>query len=208
MMSVSMELIPENFEREYLAVICPVAKRRIVVSYFVSIFLCTCIHYFVFHPGSINQMEWSMIPAYLALHACFSFSNLDSIEGLTLQKSGFNVACLFCFVYTYIITWNGLTFKRRVLKCDLFVRQLMRQFDHKQIYISKVWTVFAVNCVEENFTCVTLYCWWDVKMTSQKSRARSRMLNNAVICLPHCHLKSVVCDEEVTRLAKTMMKSK
>ncbi|XP_076464957.1 uncharacterized protein LOC143296870 [Babylonia areolata] len=33
MMSVTMEYIPENFEKEYLAVICPVAKRRIVVSY-------------------------------------------------------------------------------------------------------------------------------------------------------------------------------
>ena len=36
MMSVSMELVPENFEQEYVAVICPVAKRRIVVSYYVS----------------------------------------------------------------------------------------------------------------------------------------------------------------------------
>lgn len=33
MMSVTMEHLPENFEREYIAVICPVAKRRIVVSH-------------------------------------------------------------------------------------------------------------------------------------------------------------------------------
>jgi hypothetical protein len=36
MMSVTMEYAPENLEQEYLAVICPVAKRRIVVSYLVS----------------------------------------------------------------------------------------------------------------------------------------------------------------------------
>ncbi|XP_076444073.1 snurportin-1-like [Babylonia areolata] len=34
MMSVSMEIIPPNFEKEYVAVVCPVAKRRTVVSAF------------------------------------------------------------------------------------------------------------------------------------------------------------------------------
>ncbi|KAL8618684.1 hypothetical protein ACOMHN_048860 [Nucella lapillus] len=33
MMSVNMEYVPDNFEDEYVGVICPVAKRRIVVSY-------------------------------------------------------------------------------------------------------------------------------------------------------------------------------
>lgn len=32
MMSVSMEYMPEDFEKEFLAVICPVAKRRTVVA--------------------------------------------------------------------------------------------------------------------------------------------------------------------------------
>ncbi|KAL8598119.1 hypothetical protein ACOMHN_030405 [Nucella lapillus] len=32
MMSVSMEFLPDNFETDYLAVICPVAKRRTVVA--------------------------------------------------------------------------------------------------------------------------------------------------------------------------------
>lgn len=37
MMSVIMEKIPERFAEDWIGVICPVAKRRIVVAYNVSI---------------------------------------------------------------------------------------------------------------------------------------------------------------------------
>lgn len=37
MMSVCMEKVPPRFAEDWLAVVCPVAKRRIVVAYLVSI---------------------------------------------------------------------------------------------------------------------------------------------------------------------------
>lgn len=57
--------------------------------------------------GMVNDTS---IPIFTISYMLFIFfiffSNLDCIEleGLTLQKFGFNVACLFCFVYT----WNGM----------------------------------------------------------------------------------------------------
>ncbi|KAL8597585.1 hypothetical protein ACOMHN_001516 [Nucella lapillus] len=85
-MSVNMEYVSYHFEDEYVAVICPVAKRRIVVSYLGSSRATTCASWIAYTCKEtcrtfyiLDRIHWNQL-LYYQSQAEFPFHWINQVE--------------------------------------------------------------------------------------------------------------------------------